>query len=243
MQAIERTFAILRLVAHDEGEIGVSRMAEKLGLPKSTVSRFVAALVAEGVVRRSTGGRFYLGQGLLALTKQKGGWEGLIAVARPGLIQLNKQTGEAVGLSVREGRSVTYLDHVASQHAVQVVDWTGQSVPLHTTSSGKLMLAWCDPAGLAAYLSEPLEAFTPHTLVSPTALKDELAAIRQQGLATTDEEFALGVVGFAVPVCDPAGELISAITLYGPKFRLTNPEALIAQLKKSRTLIEARLFA
>ena len=244
MQAIKRTFGILRIIAQQNGQIGVSRIAKQLELPKSTISRFLVALEAEGMVSRSPENLFSLGTELLELTSKRTFANSLVAIARPELLALNQQTGEAVGLSVLDGYNVTYLDHIASHHVVQVVDWTGRSVPLHVSSSGKLFLAASSAEFLKAYFQPPLEAFTSHTIVTGRSLKEHLTTIARQDFALSDEEFALGVIGYAVPIRDVTGTIIAAITLYGPKFRLTELDQrhnIIALLRKSCTAIERQL--
>ena len=240
MQAIQRTCAILRIIAQYNGEIGVSRIAQKLDLPKSTISRFLAALEAENLVTRSAQNLFSLGPQLLELTSQPTFAHSLAAIARSELLALNQQTGEAVGLSVLDGHNTTYLDHLASIHAVQVMDWTGRSVPLHITSSGKLLLAHSSPEFINSYLKQPLEAFSSYSITSAERLKKQFLAIRTQGFAISNEEFASGVLGYAVPIRNETGTIIAAITLYGPKYRLTKRDELVKALKSSSRAIEAQ---
>jgi DNA-binding IclR family transcriptional regulator len=221
MQAIERTFAILRVIARHDGELGVSRIGEQLDLPKSTISRFLVALEAEGVVMRSSQNRFSLGAGLMQLTRPRSLHQMLVHISRPELLALSQKTDEAVGLSVLDGCNVTYIDHIASRHTVQVVDWTGRSAPLHVTSSGKLLLAFSSVEFIDAYLDQSLEPFTTHTTDSADELRAQLGNIRAQGFAVSDEEFAYDVLGYAAPISAVTGTTLAAITLYGPKYRLS----------------------
>jgi DNA-binding IclR family transcriptional regulator len=241
MQTIERVFAILKLIAQQNGEIRVSRIAERLSLPKSTVSRFLVALEAEGMVHRTPENRFSLGEQLLALTRKPHHHQGLIAAARPALMALNQQTGESVALSVLDGHAVTYLFHLESQHAVQVVDWTGESVPLHVSSSGKLLLANSSQTLIDDYAKGPFKAFTKRSIICADQLKINLATIRKQGFAVSDEEFAPGVIGYAVPLRDASQNIVAAITVYGPKYRLDNPEETLAVLNRYRKVIENKI--
>ncbi|MEM7343247.1 MAG: IclR family transcriptional regulator [Chloroflexota bacterium] len=240
MQAVERTFAILRVIAHHDGLIGVSRISEHLDLPKSTVFRFLVALEAEGLVTRSLDNRFSLGSELITLTKQRTFHDTLVEIARPELVALNQYTSEAVMLSVLDGQNISYLDHIASPQAVQVVDWTGEVIPLHIPASGKLFLAWQSEQFIETYLNRPLEVFTPQTVVSIPDLTQQLKTIRHQDVALSDEEFALGVIGYAVPIRDAMGTIIAGLTLYGPKFRL-EWDAVVPRLKKSSEAIEQKL--
>ncbi len=244
MQAIQRTFSILRIIAQQEGQIGVNAIAAKLGLAKSTTSRFLSALEAEGVIVRSADNRFAIGPEITRLAQQTPFTQSLAVAARPELQALTDQTGEASALCVPNGNQTLFLDHVPSQHMVQVMDWTGHSVPLHTASSGKLFLADASSHFVDRYLARPLEAFTDKTITSAKALRAELVRAREQGYAITDEEFAESVVGYAVPIYDKNDKIIAAIMLYGPKFRfeeLSKPEDLVALLRKHADRIQVMM--
>ena len=244
MQSVERIFTILRTIAGEVHGIGVTRLAERIQLPKGTVSRFLTALEVEGAVIRSPDNRFVIGEQLSALCRPPTFEGQLVSLARPILMALNQETQEAVGLSVLDGNSVRYIDHLASLHSVQVVDWTGRSVPLHISSSGKLFLANASDAFIADYVSTPLAYFTENTITTSEMLLTTLATVRETGVAVSDEEFADGVIGYAVPIRDKQQHLIAALTLYGPKYRLSplNEEnMLVKQLKEAVQLIEVKL--
>ncbi len=245
MQTIERTFLILRLIAQGNGEIRLSQIAKKLHLSKSTISRFLNSLEAEGIVRRLDNNRFALGQQLYHLTQPEGEYSCLVQAAKPALESLNEKTGESVTLSVLNNEKVTYLFYLESQSVVQVVDWTGKSVPLHVISSGKLFLAQLtqfDDTFLDKYLQRPLPQFTPKTITTKKALIANLSLIRSQGYALSDEEFALEVVGIAVPIVDEAGGMIAAISIYGPKYRLSHINLLYSQLNDCKGRIETQFI-
>ncbi|MEM7798011.1 MAG: IclR family transcriptional regulator C-terminal domain-containing protein [Chloroflexota bacterium] len=169
----------------------------------------------------------------------------LIDAAAPVFEQLNQTTREAVGLSTLEENCVVYIYHLKSKNSVQVVDWTNQSAPLHLTSSGKLFLAASSDKSQADYLAHPLESRTAKSIVSQSALRSELKKVVDQDYAITDEEFSPDVYGIAVPLRHPAsGNIVAAITLYGPKYRilaLNQSIALVEALKASAKEIEAGL--
>ncbi len=223
MQAIERTFALLRVIATEDSGIGVTRLAERVRLPKGTVSRFLLALENEGAVLRTTENRFVLGELVRGWGEPATNEARLVLRAQPEMVRLSNATGEAIALSILEGNTVHYIAHVASQHQVQVVDWTGRSIPWHTSSSGKLLVACGDQKAWEPLLARPLHPAASKTLVDPDKLHIQLKGIRTTQVARTDEEFADGVVGLAVPLFDPEineNEPIAALTLYGPKYRL-----------------------
>ena len=169
VQSIERAFAVLSALA--DGPIGVTEVAQRVGVPKSTAARLLTALWHEGAVEQEAGGtRYRLGPRIADLAARHVPTRDLVGVARPHLVELATAAGEVAGLSVPDGRVVHYVDQVGTAHEVQVRDWTGSRVPMHAVPSGQVMLAGLAPAALERFLATPLEAFTPATLVDPETL-------------------------------------------------------------------------
>jgi IclR family acetate operon transcriptional repressor len=218
VQSIRRAFAVLGALA--DGPLGVTDVAARSHIPKSTAARLLAALAAEGAVEQVPGEtRYRLGPHLIALASGLGDARGLVATARPALVDLAGQLGEAVGLSVRDGWTAHYVDQVDSPNPVQVRDWTGTRIPLHAVSSGQVFLAGLPAPMLSRYLAEPLEQFTPKTLTDATSLLERLRAVRRDGHAWVREEFALGITSVAAPVAGATGELVAAVHVHGPSYR------------------------
>jgi DNA-binding IclR family transcriptional regulator len=218
VQSIERAFSVLSTLA--DGPLGVTDVAEKARLPKSTAARLLASLAREGAVEQANGSSTYrLGPRLLTLSSGLRSTRSLVAVAHPHLIELAERTGEAAGLSVPDARTVHYIDQVDSPNPVQVRDWTGTRIPMHAVSSGLVVLANLTPEALEAYLAAPLERFTSHTMVEPFLLRGRLADVRRDGYAWVREEFAIGINSVAAPIADASGEVVAAVHLHGPTYR------------------------
>ena len=127
VQSVERAFAVLQSLA--SGPAGVSEVAERCGLPKSTVARLLSTLVEVGAVEQSDAlGVYGLGSVLIDLASAASPGNSLISITHPHLVDLVAQTGEAAGLSMLDGFEVYYYDQVDGDHEVQVRDWTGESV-------------------------------------------------------------------------------------------------------------------
>src|SRR6187401_3492624 len=130
VQSIRRAFAVLSTLG--DGPLGVTEVAERAALPKSTAARMLATLAAEGAVEQVPGDTQYrLGPRLITLG---GGFSlnrSLAAIARPVIIELAEASGEAAGLGVPDGDLVHYIDQVDTPNPVQVRDWTGARAPLH----------------------------------------------------------------------------------------------------------------
>ena len=230
VQSIERAFAVLAALA--DGPIGVTDVAERTGLPKSTAARLLASLAREGVVEQVPGDtRYRLGGRLAMLAAGLLPTRSLGRLARPSLVELSAKVGEAAGLSVPEGDLVHYIDQVDTPNPVSVRDWTGSRLPMHAVSSGQVLLAFRPVAALEKYLERPLERFTERTLVDPETLRARLQDVRRDGYAWVREEFDRGINSVAAPIADVSGEVVAAVHLHGPSYRFpaAGSEAAIAE--------------
>jgi DNA-binding IclR family transcriptional regulator len=223
VQSIERAFSVLATLA--DGPLGVTEVADRARLPKSTAARLLASLAREGAVEQAAGGTSYrLGPRLLTLASGLSSTRGLVAIAHPFLVELADTTGEAAGLSVPDGRTVHYIDQVDSPNPVQVRDWTGTRVPMHAVSSGQVFLAHFGGPALARFLAQPLEPLTTRTIVTAPALLERLAEVRRDGYAWAIDEFADGITSVAAPVAGRDGEVIAAVHVHGPSYRFPKPD-------------------
>jgi DNA-binding IclR family transcriptional regulator len=241
VQSIERAFAVLGALA--DGPVGVTEVADRVALPKSTVARLLGSLQREGVVEQVPGGTSYrLGARIASLAAGVAGTGSLVAVARPHLVELASVLGETAGLSVPDGFKVHYIDQVDTTHQVQIRDWTGTRVPMHAVSSGLVMLAAMPDAELERFLERPLERFTDRTMTDPAALRDRLAQIRTDGYAWVHEEFAEGLNSVAAPVTDRAGDVVAAVHVHGPSYRFP-PTGLELEIGRRVVASVARIAA
>jgi DNA-binding IclR family transcriptional regulator len=223
VQSIERAFALLRALAL--GPVGVTELADRVDLPKSTVARLLAALETEGAVEQiEAGGEYRLGTGLTDIAGATRPGRNLVVTARAHLLDLARSVGEIAGLSVRDGRDVYYIDHTESVEDIQVRDWTGEYAPLHAVPSGLVILAHMPDTTLDTYLAEPLERCTNWTVTDPDKIRARLENIRSIGYAWVYEEFAEGINSVAAPIIEPDGSVTSAIHVHGPAFRFPDPD-------------------
>ena len=222
VQSIERAFAILRALA--VGPSGVTELAERVDLPKSTVARLLNALETEGAIEQDQiGGEYRLGRAIEEIAGGSSQGRSLIAAAQPFLVDLSEQTEEASGLDILEGRQVHFMDMVESGQDVQVRDWTGESGPAHSLSAGIAILAHLGDAAIQAYIDGGLEAMTQSTLTSAVELQERLTQVRSAGYVCVYEEFAEGINSVAAPVFGPDG-VVAALRVHGPTYRFPNPD-------------------
>ena len=221
VQSIERAFAVL--AALTDGPVGVTEVAERAVLPKSTAARMLATLAHEGAVEQLPGEtRYRLGPRIEALATGLVTTRSLIAVARPHLAALAASLGEAAGLSIPDRREVHYIDQVdaPNPNPVGIRDWTGSRVPLHAVSSGLVFLAHRPAATVDRYLAaEPLPALTDRTVTDPAAIRERLRAVALAGYAWVHDEFAVGISSVAAGIPDAGGEIVAAVHVHGPSYR------------------------
>jgi IclR family KDG regulon transcriptional repressor len=202
IRAVARMVAVLDAFSPQTPELGVAELAERLGLPKSTVHRFLVNLEAGGLLERvPRTGRYRLGLRLLELGGVVVGQMSLLEEAPPVLRELAATTGEGAFLAVLEDGAALYLEARSSGPMVRV----GDRRPAVCSALGKALLAWRAPEELGEATSERLAA--------------ELAGVRLRGFAVHDGE--LGVRGLAAPVRDHTGLVVAAMGLEGPAARLT----------------------
>lgn len=243
VQSVERAFALLRCLSG--GAAGVSELADRSQLPKSTVSRLLSTLQELGVVEQlDAGGDYRIGSGLIDIAAGASPGRNLVALARPHLTELAEALGEATGLSVLDGDSVYYLDQIDSPHAVQVQDWTGERIPLHVVSSGLVLLAALTETRREACLRRPLAQSTPRTMTDPNALRARLAAVAAAGVEWVYEEYAEGINSVAAPVHDATGHVVAAIHAHGPSYRFPaagQADSIAAQVVETADKVSVRL--
>lgn len=218
MQTIERTFAVLRAIAEAGTSAGVSEVARRTGLAKSTTSRILSSLDELGVIDRLDD-RYVIGQGLASLTSGASSAGSLRDVARPYLVELADVLGESVALAVMDGPEMVYVDTALAPGVVRVQDWTGRRFPLHTTSAGQVLMAEWGADEIDAYGRSDLAIFTDRTLASLTAIRDRIRTIRRDGVSWTWAEFDDEINGVAAPVRDQSGAAVGAVNVSGPIYR------------------------
>jgi DNA-binding IclR family transcriptional regulator len=218
MQAIERTFTVLRAVASRARTSSLAEITRESGLPKSTVLRLLLALEDQGAVQ-TVGGRYAIGPGLAALSHQGAPVSALKEVARPHLVELADLLQENVSLMIPDGDATLYIDTAVSESSVMVQDWTGERLPYHGSAGGLALLSsWADTE-IADHAATGLEAYTPTTVTTLADLMMKVEHTRRSGVALTHQEFSDEVNGFGSLITGPGGESLAAVNAYGPDYR------------------------
>jgi DNA-binding IclR family transcriptional regulator len=219
VQSIERAFTVLRELAL--GPAGVTDIAERVNLPKSTVSRLLSALEAEGAVaQHEAGAEYELGAGLAALADAANNDANMAAVVRPFLVELSEATGESCGFVVRSGRNVYWVDNVElPDAAVQVQDRTGFYAPMHSVPAGLALLSHLPHDQIESYLAQPLERVNARTITDHAELRRRLDEIASAGVVWSHDDLGDGITAVDVPFRGASGQFEGALFVNAPSFR------------------------
>jgi IclR family acetate operon transcriptional repressor len=218
--SVTRAIRCLELIA-EAGELGVSELGRRLGVHKATASRLAATLAERGLLERDPlTERYRLGFGLIRLAGAAMSGLDLIRTARPLMEDLADVTRETVNLGVLSGSDVIYVDQVTGARSIVSVSWVGRRTPLHCSASGKVLLAFAPGSERERLLAQPLERLTPRTIVDVGELRTQLDETRARGYAVTVEELEEGLNAVAAPLRQAGGEVVAALSLSGPAFRV-----------------------
>lgn len=221
VQVLNRTFAILEALSTKQGQSGVAALAQELGLHKSTVHRLLVVLERNRYVERSDSGRYRLGWRLFELGMSAVSNLDLFERARPFVARLARESGETAHLGVLRLGSIVSLVSQESDRTVRTPATVGRRSPLHCTSQGKAILAYLPPEQVdAAIATCDFKPYTANTITGLERLRSELAIVRKRGYAVDNEEFEEGLRCVGAPVFSHSGEVIAAISMAGPAYRV-----------------------
>jgi DNA-binding IclR family transcriptional regulator len=217
VQAVDRALRILESFEDGAEARGVSELATRLGVHRSTASRLVATLEAHDFLERVPGSEvFRLGPRLGRLGLRASKHRDVAELAERAMSRLASQTGETVTLAVRDGDETITIAQVDARYVVGVKNWIGRRTPLHCTSDGKVLLAF----GNGKLPPGPLQALTRRTITSKADLSRQLDEVREQGWAAALGEFEDGLHGVAAPIVDRTGRCRAAVSVSGPSYRV-----------------------
>jgi len=221
IQSVARAAGLLQQLAVLGRPASLAELSSSSGLERSTAWRLLTTLEACGLVdRESSSDGFRVGFGAVAVAAAAlSDGTALASRVQPELRRLCAATGETAAVGLVRGIRVMVVDQVNPPSVVSV-SWIGREFPLHTSSSGKLVLASLDPGDLDRFLAQPLQALTERTVTDPAKLREELAQVRTSGVAASDQEFERGCVGFGAAVTDWAGRPAAIFSVTGPSFRM-----------------------
>jgi DNA-binding IclR family transcriptional regulator len=220
IQSVDRAARILKVLASGPRRLGVSEIADRLGLTRPTVHGLLQTLQAHGFVEQDRDSdKYQLGAGLLQLGNSYLDLNELRARSLVHAERLAARADAAVRVGVMHGVTVVIVHHVFRPDTTLQILEVGAELPLHASALGKAMLAFMSEETVADVLAEPLPRLTSRTL-SPRALRDELADVRERGYARERDEAILGESSVASPIFDHSGHAVGAIGVVGDTERI-----------------------
>lgn len=241
IQVLERTFALLDVLASYQEPVSLKLISERTGLHPSTAHRILNDLALGRLVERPETGTYRLGMRLLELGNLVKARLDVRDAALGPMRDLHRATQQTVNLSVRQGDEIVYIERAYSERSgMQVVRAIGGRAPLHLTSTGKLFLAHDDPHRVRSYATRTgLAGQTQNSITEVSKLERELASVRQTGTARDNEELELGVRCMAAGIFDDQDKLVAGLSISAPADRLE--ESWMQRLTKTAADISAAL--
>ncbi|MGP4075918.1 IclR family transcriptional regulator [Halobacillus sp. K22] len=240
VQSVDRALTILQLLQENSEGLGVTEIAHRLDVAKSTVHRLLASLKQKGYVRQDDMlEKYRLGLKLLELGETVSENLDIRTTANPFLVKLAQETGETIHLGIREEAEVIYVDKVERYAPIRMYSSIGKRAPLYCTGIGKALLAFVSSEVQDHLMSIlKLKEYTPHTITDKDELKSHLEYIRKQGYSIDNEEHERGMRCTAAPIWNHRGEAIAAISVAGSTSRMTEEKVEACTDSLLRTSLE-----
>jgi IclR family KDG regulon transcriptional repressor len=242
--AIDKCFAILDLLAQSSGPMGVSDIAGKLGLNKSTVFNIGHTLDDLNVLENQGEGKYVLGTRLYILSNMAGRRSPLIKTAHPYLEKINEKTKLSAFLGLRSELQAILIDKVDSAFGIKLSSEIGTKMPVLAGAGIKAMLAQLSDEEIDEILSRTdLKRYTPNSIIDKAVYKNEINDVRKQGVAYDREEYIEGMVAFGVPIRTSGSGVQAAIWAVGLTSQVSNAtiSEITGLLKVIREEIDYRL--
>ncbi len=238
ISSVEHALDLLEAFCDEGDEVRVSQLSRRLGMNKTSVYRLLATFEGRGFVERGEDSvKYRLGLKAYEMGQKLLSRMGMLRKARPVMERLARQCNESVYFVVRRNDEVLLLDMIDSAQQVKIAPLTGQRFPLAATAVGRIFQAFGErPHGEA---KKHLEVKMP-----PLPVADELDVIRRRGVCVDEHGFGGEVTCVAVPLLNAKGEVVAALAILGPAFRMTRERIeteLVPQLKDAGHVVSAGL--
>src|SRR5215510_13777517 len=244
LSSVATAIRLLKAFSEDEVDIGISDLARRLAIAKSTAHRLAVTLVSEGLLEQDrSSGKYRLGVALFrlgALVRQR---MEVSHEARPFLYDLRETINESVHLAILDGTQIMYVYHLESTHAIRMRSDLGVRKPAYCTAEGQAILAFQPQPVIDEVVAAGLIPRTPKTITSADKFLKALVAVRQRGCAVENEESELGMVCIAAPIRDDTGAVVAAVGIAGPETRMSKRAVttIVPHVITAADLVSARL--
>jgi DNA-binding IclR family transcriptional regulator len=237
---IGRAMRVLEAFGPDVTDLPLAEVARRAALPKSTVHRLLGELESERLIERSDGG-VRLGMRLFELGQLVPRQRTLRDAALPFMEDLREATHQTVHLAVLDGIEVVYVEIVGERGRRSLPSRVGGRLPAYCTGVGKAILAYSPPEVIDDVIAAGFVRRTPHTIALPGLLRQQLARIREEGIAYDREESGLGIVCAATPVLGPDGIPVAGLSVTG-RLPMMHVERASPAVKTAALALQRVLF-
>ena len=222
---VVNAIAVLRTFTADEPLLGVTEIASRVGMHKSSVSRILATLEQENLVERDTETkRFRLGLGLIAVAGPLLAEMDERRVAYPVLRQLAEQTGETSALMLWSSNEAICVEQIASHHQIKHTTPLGARYRDAMSASVQVFLATQPVERVRELLRSGAITFPGLDDAGLAAYEDRLQEAERRGWAGNYGESSTDEVGVAAPVRDHRGDVVAAVLIPAPRFRVSREQ-------------------
>lgn len=235
LQSVDNALSILDLLCDEDG-LGLSEIASRLGLGRSTAFRLLYTLATHDFVIKDESSKYHLSYRFISIGEIVINQNGLVDAVHPYLEEVSAATRETSHLVIWfTDTRIMFIDKVLGDAVFHMESMVGVTRTAHLTATGKALLAWSSPAVIDRYMEEvKFEEFTPNSIMSVRELRQELARIREQGYSCDNEESELGLTCYAMPIITN-GVPLAAISVSGPTQRMQENKDNIVRVLKSTT--------
>lgn len=247
-QTLTRAFQLIKFFDDHRPVWSLAELIEASGLARTTVHRLTAALENEGLLRKLATGEFTLGPQLIVWGGRAIRANNLRTIAQPFLDQLVSTSTESVTIDTlwvddQNRPSSLVIEEKLGRHVMGMAQYIGGRFPAHTTSTGKVLLAWQTDSFLQMLNLDELEPLTAQTVQSAEVLLEELTQVKAQGYAFTQDELEIGLSAIAAPIFNHHDEIQAALCIAAPSRRLVSGKLspMIEQLKATAAEISAAI--
>lgn len=224
--SLAKGLAIIEAFDADDPAMTLSDVARKTGVTRAAARRFLLTLVELGYAR-TDGKRFSLRPKVLDLGFSYLHAQGVWGVAQPYMVELVEKVRESCSAAVLDGSDIVYVARVPTKSRIMSINLgLGSRLPAHVTSLGRVLLAALPDPALETFVAsiEPLQAYTPRTLLDPAELRRDIALVRERGYSIVDQELESGLRSIAVPIVDSSQAVVAALNIGTHVSRMTTEQ-------------------
>lgn len=243
-QSALRALDILEAVGKEGRPIGLSELARRIGLHKSTVYRLVTSLQIRGwLTKEAESGKYRLGIKFLTVLGH-GNVGSAFQEIHPLLEQLSEKIHETVILSVWDGREAICVDKVETDQRIQVSSHVGSSFPIYAGGTGwSLLIGMPEETAREVLANTELKPYTERTLTDLQKIMERYHEMKRLGYAVSTGQVDQGVVGIGMPIYFPYEQCYGSVGVVAPEMRVTGEiqARIIKELGRTCDLIRSRL--